>query len=236
MVQWFALWPHTAVGIILCAHPSLCASTDCLPHTEATEVNWWLALTQYQQRLAPAPSSPQRINSMADVSIWIWTNQAVRSMFRIQYTTILHQNKGYNKHFWVQPFQWMQATLTVIDGQGTRYQTQTVQMKLRTEFAGEYDFVRRLLRRFIPPLREQQERLREINSNEGRSASWADEVYYYPPASAAVADDCGDTDEDKMTAHVNREPQEPLLPATFTGSLNVCHIQQYKCSCTHICQ
>lgn len=38
---------------------------------------------------------------------------------------------------------------------------------------------------------------REINSNEGRSTSWVDEFYYFPPASAAAADECGDRGEDK---------------------------------------
>lgn len=37
----------------------------------------------------------------------------------------------------------------------------------------------------------------EINSNEDMAAPWADEVYYYPAASAVATDDCYDTDEDK---------------------------------------
>lgn len=57
----------------------------------------------------------------------------------------------------------------------------------------------------------------EINSNEGRFASWADEVYCYPPPSAAAADHCGDTDEDKITAHINKNSGDPLVGAS--GSL-----------------
>lgn len=56
----------------------------------------------------------------------------------------------------------------------------------------------------------------EINSNEGRSASWADEVYYYPASSAAAADDCGDTDEDKMTTHINQQ--------RHTGASGTCQL------------
>lgn len=57
-----------------------------------------------------------------------------------------------------------------------------------------------------------------INSNEGRSASWADEVYYYLPfsAAAAAADDCGDTDEDKMTTHINQQ--------RHTGASGTCQL------------
>ena len=54
----------------------------------------------------------------------------------------------------------------------------------------------------------------EINSNEGRLTSWADEVYYYPPAYAAAAVDCGHTDEDEMTAHINKDAQDPLVPTS----------------------
>lgn len=45
---------------------------------------------------------------------------------------------------------------------------------------------------------------REINSNEGRSTSWVDELYYYPPASAAAADESGDRDEDKIKSQTQR--------------------------------
>lgn len=58
----------------------------------------------------------------------------------------------------------------------------------------------------------------EINSNEGRSASWADEVYYYLPPSAAAADDCGDTDEDKMTTRINQQ--------RHAGASGTCQLSQ----------
>lgn len=57
----------------------------------------------------------------------------------------------------------------------------------------------------------------EINSNEGRLASWANEVYYYPTASAAAADDCDDTDEDRSNIQIfkslSRDTWGPLVPA-----------------------
>lgn len=57
----------------------------------------------------------------------------------------------------------------------------------------------------------------EINSNEGRLASWADEVYYYPTASAAAADDCDDTDEDRSNIQIfkslSRHTWGPLVRA-----------------------
>ena len=54
----------------------------------------------------------------------------------------------------------------------------------------------------------------EINSNEGRLASWADEVYYYPAASAAAGDESGDTNEDRMTSHI-RDTRQLLVPASL---------------------
>lgn len=56
----------------------------------------------------------------------------------------------------------------------------------------------------------------EINSNAGGSTSWADEVYHYPSASAAAADDCGDTVEDKITTYINQE--------RHTGASGTCQL------------
>lgn len=56
----------------------------------------------------------------------------------------------------------------------------------------------------------------EINSNEGKLASWANEVYYYPTASAAAADDYDDTDEDRSNIQIfkslSRDAWSPLVP------------------------
>lgn len=57
----------------------------------------------------------------------------------------------------------------------------------------------------------------EINSNEGRPAFWADEVYYYPTASVAPADGWGDTDEDEATTQINQQ--------RHTGASGTCQVQ-----------
>lgn len=56
---------------------------------------------------------------------------------------------------------------------------------------------------------------REINSNEGRSTSWVDELYYYPPASAAAADECGDRGEDKTKSQTYTQAVNIGIPSTL---------------------